>query len=269
MCQKAQSRRRPYIRSKSQKETSPVPSSTKHRYKLVVKRGRWTSDEDALLSSTVAVHGTSNWHNIARFMQTERLPKQCRERWAHTLDPELNHEPFTSAEDQKVLDAYHEHGTKWAEIARMLTGRTAGAVKNRIVSLTTPRVAPKPKSPRKPEMPRKPVGRPRKHALEFPVAKRVRLAPIKYDELLCDETVVQLLQASPAHALKDPALLPKRAETTVMKRVVVISSPTGCRRAIGLGNSSPFKAINAMMRRQYNASNDAWDGMPLYYQPIA
>jgi hypothetical protein len=53
-----------------------------------------------------------------------------------------------------------------------------------------------------------------------------------------------------------------------MSRVVVVSSPTGC-GGLALEGYSPFKAINVMLRGSYDASKDAWDGLPRLYKPIA
>ena len=262
---KAPPRHRPCITSR------PVGASPASKH--AVCRGSWTPDEDALLASVVAVHGACNWSTIARLMGTRRLPKQCRERWNQALNPGYNRGPWTPGEDEAILDGYHEYGGKWASIAQTLDGRLDHAVKNRFFALTRvraprrARLGPKPKAASKSRgEPRpKPKAKPKPKQVD---ATRAPLAQIQCEELACDEALEQLVKGNPAHTLKDPKLLPQRAMTSHMSRVVVLSSPTGC-RGLALGGHSPFKAINAMLRGSYDASKDAWDGLPRVYEPIA
>lgn len=97
-------------------------------------KGSWSKTEDEKLMAIVDELGgnVKNWTDISKKMiPFTRTPKQCRERYHQNLKPNLNKEPITEEEGEKINQMVIKHGKKWAYIARSLNnGRSDNTVKN-------------------------------------------------------------------------------------------------------------------------------------------
>ncbi|GAB2280301.1 Transcription factor [Dionaea muscipula] len=94
----------------------------------------WTPQEDDILREQISIHGTENWSLIASNFN-DKTTRQCRRRWYTYLNTDFKKGGWSPEEDMLLCEAQKIFGNKWTEIAKVVSGRTDNAVKNRFSTL--------------------------------------------------------------------------------------------------------------------------------------
>ncbi|KAL7717276.1 R2r3-MYB transcription factor [Entamoeba marina] len=115
--------------------STPENSNTQqlHPYNFNTKKKfshSWTQREDDLLEKAVEKYGVGQWKIISENVPN-RSRKQCRERYCNHLDPFINKEPWTTEEDELLIQLHKQFGNKWSFMKTYFQGRTANTIKNR------------------------------------------------------------------------------------------------------------------------------------------
>ncbi|PIN12679.1 hypothetical protein CDL12_14719 [Handroanthus impetiginosus] len=84
---------------------------------IVLKKGPWTSAEDAILVDYVKKYGEGNWNAVQKHTGLLRCGKSCRLRWANHLRPNLKRGAFTPEEERLIIELHAKMGNKWARMA--------------------------------------------------------------------------------------------------------------------------------------------------------
>ncbi|GAB2279677.1 Transcription factor myb88 [Dionaea muscipula] len=98
----------------------------------------WTQEEDDLRGEQISTHGdssTQNWSLIASNLN-DKTTRQCRRRWYTCLNTDFKKGGWSPEEDTLLCEAQKLYGNRWTEIAKVVSGRTDNAVKNRFSTLS-------------------------------------------------------------------------------------------------------------------------------------
>ncbi|KAG2290658.1 hypothetical protein Bca52824_050262 [Brassica carinata] len=97
--------------------------------KVGIKRGRWTAEEDQILSSYIQSNGEGSWRSLPKNAGLKGAEKSCRLRWVNYLRSDLRRGNITPEEEELVVKMHSTLGNRWSLIASHLPGRTDNEIK--------------------------------------------------------------------------------------------------------------------------------------------
>ncbi|KAF5752160.1 hypothetical protein HS088_TW01G00067 [Tripterygium wilfordii] len=98
--------------------------------KVGLKRGRWTAEEDEILTNYIQANGEGSWRSLPKNAGLLRCGKSCRLRWINYLRADLKRGNITPQEEETVVKLHAAFGNRWSLIAGHLPGRTDNEIKN-------------------------------------------------------------------------------------------------------------------------------------------
>lgn len=98
-------------------------------------RVTFTKEDDNLILKAVEQFG-QKWAKIAKLPGLElHSADSIRGRYRDFLDPSLKTVEWTKSEDESLVIAHGQYGSKWTTIARQLPGRSRAAVRKRFLEI--------------------------------------------------------------------------------------------------------------------------------------
>ncbi|WOG92935.1 hypothetical protein DCAR_0312213 [Daucus carota subsp. sativus] len=84
---------------------------------LKLRKGAWSSDEDALLRECIHLYGEGKWHLVPQRAGLDRCRKSCRLRWLNYLRPTIRRGDSSADEVDLMMRLHRLLGNRQAHPA--------------------------------------------------------------------------------------------------------------------------------------------------------
>ncbi|RZC88116.1 hypothetical protein C5167_015926 [Papaver somniferum] len=94
--------------------------------KVGLKRGRWTTEEDTILTNYIQANGEGSWRSLPKNAGLLRCGKSCRLRWINYLRADLKRGNISTQEEDMIIKLHSTLGNKvWPSSEYCMHGVTA------------------------------------------------------------------------------------------------------------------------------------------------
>ncbi|XP_028125325.1 transcription factor MYB111-like [Camellia sinensis] len=80
--------------------------------KVGLKRGRWTAEEDEILTKYIQANGEGSWRSMPKNAGLLRCGKSCRLRWINYLRSDLKRGNISSEEEEIITKLHSTLGNR-------------------------------------------------------------------------------------------------------------------------------------------------------------
>nr|ANB66417.1 transcription factor MYB34 [Picea abies] len=98
--------------------------------KVGLNRGRWTAEEDEILTKYIQTHGEGSWRSLPQNAGLLRCGKSCRLRWINYLRSDVKRGNICKEEEELIIRLHTLLGNRWSLIAGRMPGRTDNEIEN-------------------------------------------------------------------------------------------------------------------------------------------
>ncbi|CAN0855548.1 Transcription factor Y1, partial [Linum grandiflorum] len=81
--------------------------------KVGLKKGRWTAEEDQILTAYIVQHGEGKWRSLPKDAGLLRCGKSCRLRWINYLRADLKRGNITKEEEETIVKLHNALGNRY------------------------------------------------------------------------------------------------------------------------------------------------------------